>query len=93
MKKSLLIALFGLIFIAFTSFKEVPPTTPAADGETSICQQKKESKEFADAKALIKKYENLFKNAKSCEEMEEIFARMEKESVPEYEEKDRMTEN
>ena len=94
MKKALLIALFGLMFVGLASFTNGTQPEATSENGTSISKPVNDSKEFTALKAFIKKYENLFKNAKSCEEMEEILEQMDKESekFPVYEEKDRMTE-
>lgn len=93
MKKTLLIALFGFMFITLTSFAKVAEPVVNTDNETSISNPIGDSKEFLAAKALIQKYNNMFKNAKSCDEMEEILDLMEEEEIPDFEEKDMMTKD
>lgn len=93
MKKSLLIALVGFMFVALTSFVKVAEPVVNTDNNTSINNPVGDSKEFLAAKALIQKYNNMFKNAKSCKEMEDIVELMEEEEIPYFEEKDMMTKD
>ena len=82
MKKSLLIALVGIVFFALTS----------CNGES----KPKESKEFSDAKAYIEKYVKAFTDATSCDEIEALSEQMETEAwtlaTQNYEENEKMTE-
>ena len=81
MKKSLLIALVGIVFFALASCGESKP---------------KESKEFSDAKAYIEKYVKAFTDATSCDEIESLSEQMETEAwtlaSQNYEENEKMTE-
>ena len=82
MKKSLLFALVGIVFLAFTS---------CAGGSKT-----KESKEFSEAKAYIQKYEKAFNEATTCEELETLGEQMETEAwtlaLQTYEDNEKMTE-
>lgn len=83
MKKSFLIALAGILFFALTSC-----------GDST--KSKGESKEFAEAKAFIQKYDKAFQDAQSCEELEELMEKMEDDAwslnSDSYEEADRITD-
>ena len=67
MKKSLLVALVGILFFALTSC-----------GDSTKANQ--DSKEFAAAKAYIEKYDKAFQDAQSCDELENIMVQMEEEA-------------
>lgn len=92
MKKSLLLVIAGFMFFALTSFTDGNEPTTTTENTTSVSTPDKESKEFAATKALFKKYEALFKKATTCEEMEQITYDMAEEELPEFAEKDKMTE-
>lgn len=83
MKKSLLLALVGILFFAFTS----------CSGDS---KSKNESKEFAETKAYIQKFEKAFNDATSCEEVEDLYEQMETEAwkfaTKTYEENEKITE-
>ncbi len=83
MKKSFLIALVGILFFALTSCGD----STKSNGE---------SKEFAEAKAFIQKYNKAFDEAQSCEELDELVEKMEDEAwnlnSDNYEEADRITD-
>lgn len=91
MKKTLLITLFGFMFITLTSFAKVAEPVVNTDNGTCISNPIGDSKEFLAAKALIMKYDKLFKSATSCDELVEIAALMEEEEMPEFDEEDMMT--
>ena len=91
MKKSLLIALVGFMFVALTSFAKVAEPVVNTDNETSISNPVGDSKEFLAAKALVNKYDKLFKNATSCDEIKEIVNLMDDEEIPYFKEEDKMT--
>lgn len=83
MKKSFLIALVGILFFALTSCGD----STKSNGE---------SKEFAEAKAFIQKYNKAFDEAQSCEGLDELVEKMEDEAwnlnSDNYEEADRITD-
>lgn len=83
MKKSFLIALVGILFFALTSCGD----STKSNGE---------SKEFAEAKAFIQKYNKAFDEAQSCEELDELVEKMEDEAwnlnSDNYEEADKITD-
>lgn len=91
MKKSLLFALVGFMFLTLTSFAEVSEPMVNQGNNTSISKPDGESKEYIAAKALINKYNKLFKNATSCDEIKEIVNLMDDEEIPYFEEEDKMT--
>ena len=92
MKKSFLIALIGFMFFALTSYAEVSEPVVNTDSNTSINNPVNDSKEFAYAKAILKKYEDLFKKATSCDEMEEILIQMGNEEEIDFDDDEKMTE-
>ena len=65
MKKSLLIALVGIVLFALTS----------CGGSSS-----KGTKEFKDAKALVEKFDKQVSNAKTCDELQTIVENMTEEA-------------
>lgn len=93
MKKALLIALFGLMFVGLASFTNGTQPEATSENDTSISKPDGESKEYIAAKTLINKYNKLFKNATSCDEIKEIVNLMYDKEIPYFEEEDRMTED
>ena len=92
MKKALLIALFGLMFVGLASFTNGTQPEATSENNTSINNPVNDSKEFAYAKAILKKYEDLFKKATSCDEMEEILIQMGNEEEIDFDDDEKMTE-
>lgn len=83
MKKSLLVALVGILFFALTSCGD----STKSNGE---------SKEFSEAKAFIQKYDKAFQEAQTCDELEALVEKMEGDAMAldsdNFAEEDRMTD-
>lgn len=78
MKKTLIIALAGMMLFAFTQ---------CGGGGSS-----KGSKEFQDNKKAINEMTKILKNAKTCEDLDKLYDIEDEMDKKEYDEKEKMTD-